>query len=142
MVSLESETAKDGFWNDADNSSKLFSKLKKIQKKISTISSLENELNNLIEMNDLLLIETAKGKSTLNRKLGESLITLFRNEFLHQSSITKFRVICEFLLFLFTSLYFTLINNICHLCGKKNKKIKHLPISFYYKNIVSLCLHL
>lgn len=58
MVSLESETAKDGFWNDADNSSKLFSKLKKIQKKISTISSLENELNNLIEMNDLLLIET------------------------------------------------------------------------------------
>ena len=57
MSLLESETLKEDFWNDTDNSSKIFSKLKKVQRKVNNISNLENELNNLIEMNDLLLIE-------------------------------------------------------------------------------------
>ncbi len=55
MLSLESETVKSDFWTNTDNSSKVFSKLKKIQKKVNAISNLENEINNLIEMNELLM---------------------------------------------------------------------------------------
>ena len=56
-LKLENETTSPDFWNDAEKSGMIFSKLKTIQKKINTYETLETELNNLIEMNELLLIE-------------------------------------------------------------------------------------
>ena len=57
LQSLEQESLKENFWNDQENSSKVFSKIKALQKKIHSYESLSLELNNLIEMNSLLEIE-------------------------------------------------------------------------------------
>ena len=54
---LEEESLKEDFWNDQENSSKVFSKIKILQKKINSYNNLFSELNNLIEMNILLSSE-------------------------------------------------------------------------------------
>lgn len=54
---LETQTLEDDFWNNQENSNLVFSKLKKLQKRISLYEDLESELNNLIEMNELLNLE-------------------------------------------------------------------------------------
>ena len=51
---LEQESLKEDFWNDQENSSKVFSKIKILQRKITSYKNLFSELNNLIEMNILL----------------------------------------------------------------------------------------
>ena len=51
---LEQESLKEDFWNDQEHSSKVFSKIKILQRKITSYKNLEDELNNLIEMNILL----------------------------------------------------------------------------------------
>ena len=57
VSSLEKETLSNDFWNDIEKSNIVFSKLKKLQKKIKTFETLEKELYNLIEMNELLQLE-------------------------------------------------------------------------------------
>ena len=57
LSSLEQESLKEDFWNDQENSSKVFSKIKILQKKITSFKNLSSELNNLIEMNQLLNLE-------------------------------------------------------------------------------------
>ena len=54
---LEKQTLEDNFWDDQENSNFIFSKIKKLQKRISLYEELESELNNLIEMNELLNLE-------------------------------------------------------------------------------------
>lgn len=54
---LEKQTLEDNFWNNQENSNLIFSKIKKLQRKISLYEDLELELKNLIEMNELLNIE-------------------------------------------------------------------------------------
>ena len=54
---LESETAKEDFWQDQDNSNLIFSKLKKLQKKVNKYDELSKKLDSLLEMNELLEIE-------------------------------------------------------------------------------------
>ena len=54
---LEDESLKEDFWNDQENSSKVFSKIKILQRKITAYKNLSSELNNLIEMNTLLSLE-------------------------------------------------------------------------------------
>lgn len=54
---LEEESLKEDFWNDQENSSKVFSKIKILQRKITVYKNLSSELNNLIEMNTLLSLE-------------------------------------------------------------------------------------
>ena len=54
---LEEESLKEDFWNDQENSSKVFSKIKILQRKITAYKNLSSELNNLIEMNTLLSLE-------------------------------------------------------------------------------------
>ena len=54
---LEKETFTPDFWNDTEKSATIFSKLKALQKKINHYKSLETQLNNLIEMNELLQLE-------------------------------------------------------------------------------------
>ena len=54
LSNLEKESSKEDFWNDQENSSKIFAKIKKIQKKVNNYNNLYSEVKNLIEMNQLL----------------------------------------------------------------------------------------
>ena len=54
---LEKKSLEENFWQDTENSNKVFSKIKTLQKKINNYKNLESELKNLIEMNTLLEIE-------------------------------------------------------------------------------------
>ncbi|MBQ7410500.1 MAG: peptide chain release factor 2 [Clostridia bacterium] len=57
LSKLEAESLKEDFWNDQENSNKVFSKIKVLQRKINSYENLYSELNNLIEMNQLLEVE-------------------------------------------------------------------------------------
>ncbi len=57
LQALEEESSKEGFWNNQENSNKVFSKIKILQRKINSYEDLNSELNNLIEMNRLLEVE-------------------------------------------------------------------------------------
>ena len=57
LKELEAESTKEGFWNDQENSSKVFSKIKSIQRKINSYEKIEEEIKNLFEMNELLNLE-------------------------------------------------------------------------------------
>ncbi len=57
---LEKKTLDSSFWNDAENSNKIYGKMKSLQKKIRTYEDLQMELKNLLEMNQLLQEEFDK----------------------------------------------------------------------------------
>ena len=57
LSKLEKESLSENFWNNQENSTLVFSKIKKLQKKIGLYENLESELTNLIEMNELLSLE-------------------------------------------------------------------------------------
>lgn len=57
LESLKEESSKEDFWQDTENSAKVFSKIKSLERKIKSYTDLEQELNNLIEMNELLDVE-------------------------------------------------------------------------------------
>ncbi len=57
LKQLENQSLEDNFWNDQENSNRIFSKIKQLQKKVYLYENLELELNNLIEMNQLLNLE-------------------------------------------------------------------------------------
>lgn len=57
LQELEAESTKDGFWNDQEHSSRVFSKIKSIQRKINNYEKIEKEIKNLFEMNELLNLE-------------------------------------------------------------------------------------
>ena len=57
LKKLEEESLKEDFWNDQAHSSKVFAKIKTLQRKINSSKKLEEELNNLFEMNELLNVE-------------------------------------------------------------------------------------
>ena len=54
---LTSETEKEGFWEDKENSNKIFAKLKRVNRKLDSFYEIKSELENLIEMNKMLLDE-------------------------------------------------------------------------------------
>ena len=62
------------FWDDKENSSKVFAKLKRVQRKLDSFYFVKSELNNLIEMNKMVLEEFDEDlkkdiiKQTLNLK--------------------------------------------------------------------------
>ena len=57
LLKLEEESAKEDFWNDQTNSSKVFAKIKSLQRKLGSFESISSELINLNELNELLNIE-------------------------------------------------------------------------------------
>lgn len=57
LKELENKSLEPNFWENAENSSKIFSKIKTLQKKIKLYEDLLSEISNLIEMNKLLEIE-------------------------------------------------------------------------------------
>ena len=52
---LTKETEKEGFWDDSENSNKIFAKLKRVNRKLDSFYEIKKELENLIEMNKMLL---------------------------------------------------------------------------------------
>lgn len=58
LSKLETQTLQEGFWDDSQTSSKIYSKMSSIQKKIRIYNNAKEELENLIDLNDLLLLET------------------------------------------------------------------------------------
>jgi peptide chain release factor 2 len=90
LEDLKQESMQENFWQDAEKSSKVFSKIKVLEKKVNTYENLSNELSNLLDMNDLLdvefdeelLNELLKSSKTLNDKLDELEIqTLFSGKY-------------------------------------------------------------
>ena len=87
---LESESLKEDFWSNQENSSKVFAKIKSLQKKINSYESLTQELDNLIEMNKLLeaepdvdlLKELLKSSTLIINKVDElEIATLFSGKY-------------------------------------------------------------
>jgi len=60
---LEKQSLEPDFWNDQENSSKVFAKIKNLKRKIESFEKYNGELKNLLEMNDLLQIEYDKDLS-------------------------------------------------------------------------------
>ena len=47
----------EGFWNDVKSSSVVLQEIKNLKGKITNFNSINNEIKNLLELNNLLLIE-------------------------------------------------------------------------------------
>lgn len=60
LAVLEKESLEPEFWNDQENSSKVFAKIKNLKRKIEAFEKYNSELENLLEMNDLLQIDYDK----------------------------------------------------------------------------------
>jgi peptide chain release factor 2 len=54
LKALQNESSSENFWQDAQKSSMVYSKIKVIQRKIEKFENIQNELENLIELNSLL----------------------------------------------------------------------------------------
>ena len=90
LKELEEESTKDGFWNDQENSSKVFAKIKSLQRKLNSYEKIESEISNLFDMNELLNLEVdlelvkelLKNTENLKLKLEELEIqTLFSGKY-------------------------------------------------------------
>ena len=57
LTILESETLKNEFWNDSNNSSQVLKKIKILKNKKENYNKLNCELSNLLEMTELLKVE-------------------------------------------------------------------------------------
>ena len=58
LSNLESETLKNEFWNDSNNSSLVLKKIKNLKNRKEKFKRLNSEINNLLEMIELLKAET------------------------------------------------------------------------------------
>ena len=54
LKELQDTSNKEDFWKDTEKSTKVFSNIKSLEKKIKSYTDLNQELNNLLEMNELL----------------------------------------------------------------------------------------
>lgn len=54
---LEAKTIQEGFWNDSKTSGTILQEMKTLKDKAIRFTTLSNEVNNLLELNDLLLME-------------------------------------------------------------------------------------
>lgn len=57
LDNLKKQSIQENFWQDTEKSSKVYSQIKILEKKVVNYETLEKELTNLLEMNDLLEIE-------------------------------------------------------------------------------------
>ena len=87
---LNEKTMENGFWNDQENSSKVFAKIKSLQRKLNSYEKIESEISNLFDMNELLNLEIdlelvkelLKNTENLNLKLEDLEIqTLFSGKY-------------------------------------------------------------
>ena len=87
---LKQESLQENFWQDTEKSSKVYSKIKVLEKKIGSYNNLLTEISNLLDLNDLLEIEfedellneLLTASKNLNNKLDELEIqTLFSGKY-------------------------------------------------------------
>ena len=99
IASLEAESAKDGFWNDVNNSQKVQKRLKQLQNKIARQDKLVTEWQDLTALCEMgqeaedeeLLEELKSGFQTLEEKIEESrMATLLSGEYDGHSAILTF----------------------------------------------------
>ena len=77
IKSLQVQTQADGFWNDVKNSSLVLTELKQCENKLKKYSTINDSLQNLLDLNELLLLEEdddlirdlLKSTSALQKKL-------------------------------------------------------------------------
>ena len=62
---LEQQTLQEGFWYDSKNSGIVLQKTKTIKSKIDKYTKITNEINNLLEMSELLSIESEANDDSL-----------------------------------------------------------------------------
>ena len=70
---LKQKTISEDFWQDSQKSSSIYSKIKSIESKINDCNSIEKDLNDLLDLNNLLLIEKDE---TLEKELEKSTIDI------------------------------------------------------------------
>ena len=90
LENLKQESLQENFWQNTEKSSKVYSKIKILEKKITNYKNLITEISSLLELNDLLEIEfeeellneLLKSSKNLNNKLDELEIqTLFSGKY-------------------------------------------------------------
>jgi len=57
LEELRKTSEKEGFWDDQENSSKVFAEIKKLERKIEGFETIKNSLNDLEQMNEMLNLE-------------------------------------------------------------------------------------
>ena len=69
LEDLREISSKEGFWEDKEKSNEVFSKIKKIERKIESFDSIKNNLKSLLDMNNLLQVEFDEdlGKDLINQ---------------------------------------------------------------------------
>lgn len=79
---LENLTMQDGFWNDSKKSSVVLQEIKSLKNKYAKFNSINEELKNLEDLNELLLIEED----------GELAKELLKNTKLLQDKVEKLEI--------------------------------------------------
>ncbi|MDE6779901.1 MAG: peptide chain release factor 2 [Ruminococcus sp.] len=99
IAELNAETAKDGFWDDLENSQKVLRETKSLERKIEKYNKLNDSLEDLITLIELSIeedddssVEEIKADSeTFKRKLeDEKLSTLLTGEYDNSNAILTF----------------------------------------------------
>ena len=78
LSNLEKQITNSSFWDDVSNSSKVLKRINELKSKVNSYKSVENELHNLEDLNNLLKEESEpelekelnKSVSTVQNKIG------------------------------------------------------------------------
>ncbi|MCI8519138.1 MAG: PCRF domain-containing protein [Clostridia bacterium] len=86
LKKLEEKTIVTGFWNDTKNANNILRDIKEVKNKYTSIVSINNDLDNLIETNEFLMLENddemANDLDRSTSKLRESIEKLETKMFL------------------------------------------------------------
>lgn len=58
LKELEEKTLQDGFWNDVKSANSVLRDIKEVKAKVTSLNEIKNDLENLIETNEFLLLES------------------------------------------------------------------------------------
>ena len=72
---LENKTMKDDFWNDSKNSGVVLQKIKFLKGKYNKFNNIKSELDNLVELNEFLILESDDEMSKLLIKSTSTLVS-------------------------------------------------------------------
>ena len=57
LEGLREVSAQEGFWEDTEKSSEVFSKIKKLEKRLESFETIQKQLEDLMQMNEMLAME-------------------------------------------------------------------------------------
>jgi len=82
LKELESKTLEEGFWNNSNASNSILKQIKDIKNKVKQYNDLNGQIADLIDLNELLKIET-------DEELEKQLVTLTKNA---EKNISQFEI--------------------------------------------------